>query len=137
MSIFSSNLLDETTVYWDPPIRDGLGGYSWNYPSEILGKWQYSVGGNRGPTLRFLSDGSEVVSRTSVWVDSLVKLGGYLWKGSLEELQTIFTPNPSFIYDKKTSSDIYELAAQITSIQKITSNAGKDNIVLKAYLDGN
>lgn len=118
MSILD-RLIDTPTVSWSPPINDGLGGDTWKPPTEILGKWQYSVG-STGPTLRVLENGSVITARTSVWVLEEVKLGSYLWEGTLESLE------PKY--------DVYSLASRVVSLKTVKS-VSSNFYLYKVYLD--
>jgi hypothetical protein len=116
------NLLDEHTVVWGPPIRDGAGGYSsWPTPSQIQGRWQYGVGSS-GPRVEYRFDGSIRIARTCVWTESSIELGSYLWKGSLTTISGSDTP--------ETLQD----ARQVVAIKNVRSLV-TDDYLYKAYLD--
>lgn len=80
------NLLIQDAVYWQPPARDGLGGYIWAEPTEKKTRWE-----NR-ETITYSSEGSELVASTIVWIDSDVLQGGYLLKGKLSNLDNLSSP---------------------------------------------
>lgn len=118
MSFWYSKYLDEPTVIWAPPIRDGLGGYTWLLPSSMLGRWQYSHGAV-GPTVKYFPEGSEVVARTSVWLGSWIAVGSYLWKGSMDDAPT---------------DGIEATASQVIAVKNVRS-IPTSNVVYRCYLD--
>ena len=70
-------LLDEPTVIWLPPQRDGKGGYSsWPSPFQVNGRWQFGIG-SHGPKLRYEANGAIRVARTSVWLEQEIVVGSY------------------------------------------------------------
>jgi len=132
MTYWVNRLLDEDAVYWKPPIRDGLGGYSkWRYPEQIRSRWQYS----KGPKIEYDTAGGSVISaRTLVWIDREIEIGSYLYKGKIEDLQTIFHPDPDFDVDYLETDEVYELASQVVSVENVRSIPSK-NYLYKVYLD--
>lgn len=130
MIYWTNRLLDEFAVYWRPPVNDGLGGYSkWYYPVEIKSRWQYS-----GPYISYDPNGSVISAKTSVWTDRELEIGSYLYKGKIDDLQTIFKPNPDFDVDMLETDEIYEFASQVISVENTRSIPSK-NYLYKAYLD--
>lgn len=128
MTTWFTSMLDENAVYWSPPIRDGFGGYSWEYPIEIKSRWRIDS------TVVYATDGSQVAARSSVWVDHDVLIGGYMWKGTIEDLATIFDPAPPFSVEDLTTEQIYSIAAQIVSLSKVRSIPSKTTKLTKAFL---
>lgn len=115
-------MLDEPTVVWGPPVRDGAGGYSsWPASSQIQGRWQYGVG-TAGPRVEYRADGAIKVSRSCVWLDGAVEVGSYLWKGSLTSLPGGATP--------ETLGD----AKQVVAVKNVRSVVTADYLY-KAFLD--
>jgi hypothetical protein len=134
MTYWTNRLLDEVAVHWRPPVHDGLGGYSkWFYPEQLMSRWQYSTG-TSGPYINYNAEGSVISARTSVWVDKDIEIGSYLYKGSIEALQTIFNPDPDFSLEDTDLDLMYELASQVVSLEKVSSIPSK-NYLYKAYLD--
>lgn len=115
-------LLDEPTVCWGPPVRDGIGGYSsWPVPSQLNGRWEYNVGSS-GPRVTYKSiGGAVIIARTSVWLDDEIEIGSYLWKGSLSSLDSADTP--------ETVS-----ARQVVAVRNIRSIVTQDYLY-KTFLD--
>lgn len=124
-----SHLIDEPAVLWTPPIRDGLGGYTWELPSEVLSRWQYGLGLQDGPKVRYLAEGSTEVARTVVWLETLVEPGSYLYKGTLLDLKNELPET-----DSNQDEMIFDLAAQVVSVVNIRSVNG-NYYLYKAFLD--
>lgn len=131
---WTTNLLRDVCVYWEPPNRDGLGGYEWCYAVELMSRWQYGLQGRSGPVLVYSPEGSQIIPRTEVWVNKDIQLGGYLWRGTIKQTQTVFDPDPSFEEPTNMLSDVESLAAQIIEVKLVESIVNKNNILRKAYL---
>ena len=121
-------LLTETSVYWDPPIRDGLGGYTWGYPQEIKTRWQNT------PRLVYDPNGAEIQTSAEVWVTKDIISGGYIWRGTINDIQTVFEPDPDFALDNPPIEKIRNMAAQIVKITRIESLVNNSLIFMKALL---
>ena len=129
MSIgWPTNLLDEISVYWEPPVRDGLGGYAWNYPIEIKSRWQYA------PAVTYAPNGAEVPARASVWVNTDVKIGSYLWQGVIKEVDSIFNPVPVFDNLEAFEDELRAIAYQVVTMHFVRSVYNKGNLLRRAYL---
>jgi len=114
-----SRLLDESTVIWGAPVRDGAGGYSsWPVPFLALGRWEYNIY-RSGPTISYSPIGATTVAKTSVWLDTEVFPGYYLFKGELTEGST-----------PETVTGAYQVVA-IKNVRAIDT----DDYLYKAYLD--
>jgi len=85
MTWFDS-LLKQTSIYWDPPIRDGLGGYSWGEPIEIYSRWENRQIETKDET------GTNIVANTIVWTSEDLIIGGYLMLGKWREISSEETP---------------------------------------------
>ena len=103
-------LLREQVTYWNPPTRDGYGGYTWAAPTALQGKWE------DGETLMYSADGSHTVASTKVWVGVQLEEGGYLFNGSTVD------PEPP------------GAAKQIISMDRINSLAGSGVVYYKVLL---
>jgi hypothetical protein len=104
------SLLREDVTYWNPPTRDGYGGYTWGSPTALKGKWE------DGESLIYAADGSYTVASTNVWVGVPLEEGGYLFNGS-----TVVSEPP-------------EGAKQVMSMDSINSLAGSGVVYYKAFL---
>ena len=123
------HMLRDTAVYWEPPVRDGLGGYTWGDPVELLSKWQYKS------KLVYSATGSEVLSNATVWVSTNVENGGYLWKGRISDIQTIFDPDPTFsLAPYSLEENIRSLASQIISVASVSSLVYDDIATMRVFL---
>lgn len=130
MTYWTKRLLDEEAVYWEPPIRDGLGGYSkWRYPEQIRSRWEYS-----GPRIDYSVGGSVISARTTVWIDREIEIGSYLYKGTINDLQTVFRPDPDFIEEYLETDEIYEFASQVVSVENVRSIPSK-KYLYEVHLD--
>lgn len=112
-------LLTEQTVFWIPPVSDGLGGDTWAVPKQIMGRWQYSIG-SAGPTLRYIDSGTVISNRTSVWVSEAVEVGSYLWKGEVDSLPKEY--------------DAYKLASKVVAIANVRA-VYSEKYLFKVYLE--
>jgi len=78
-------------VYWAAPTPDGTGGYTYDTPVEITGRWVDKA--ERFQT----SMGDTFVSRSIVHADQELEVGGVLWKGSLSSLSAEEITNPMLL----------------------------------------
>lgn len=113
-------LLTSTAVYWEPPSRDGLGGYSWSSPVQMDAWWEQSH------NITYNATESQVLSKASAWVQydkSTIVVGGYLWEGLASEL-----PQPSY--------PPYDIAGayQITYIELIESIVDSNIFLMRIIL---
>lgn len=78
--------LRQTAVYWGSPAPDGYGGHTFADPIEIKVRWEEK-------TVLFIdAEGKENRSRAIVYVDRDVSLGGYLFLGTLDDLDSSQNP---------------------------------------------
>ena len=132
---WTTRRLTDECVYWGPPVRDGLGGYTWTEPKELMSFWELSLR-SRGPEINYNPTGAVVAAMTTVWVPDTVELGGYLYRGTIISLDSYFEPNPPFDEDRYTTEHIYEVAAQIVSVEVNKSIINNGIVLTKAMLDG-
>jgi len=118
MGYWTDRLLDEPTVSWPPPVRDGLGGYTWLNPVQLMGRWQFSTG-KAGPVVEYQASGALIDSSTSVWLEAAVDTGSYLWKGLVEDVPRDAIPGG---------------ALQVVSVSYVRSIPTR-NYLYKVYLD--
>ena len=114
-------LLDEPTVYWEPPVNDGTGGYnSLSSPVQITARWQYSAHGHSGPNIQRSFEGASLEERSSVWSGTEMLPDSYLWKGLLADLPG----GPDLPVDAYRVASVYNVRAVKTL-----------GYLYKAYLD--
>ena len=85
--------LKQTIVYWGSPTPDGYGGRTFDTAVELDGRWQDTQE-------LFIDDkGNEIRSQAVVYLSQTVDLGGYLYLGALDDLDS--DPDPQDIADAK------------------------------------
>ena len=72
----------QTAVYWASPTPDGYGGNTWDDPVEISVRWD-----DISEEIKD-SKGIETVSRAKIIVTQDVDLGGMLYLGTLDDLDS-------------------------------------------------
>lgn len=72
----------QRAVYWGSPVTTGEGGREFAEPVELAVRWEDRAELFRDP------NGEERTSQAIVEVLVDVDLGGYLWKGTLSELDS-------------------------------------------------
>ena len=72
----------QTAVYWGNPTPDGYGQNTFDAPVEVSCRWEQRE--------RIIKDrlGREVVSKATVWVVSDLVSEGWLYLGSLDDLDS-------------------------------------------------
>jgi len=95
MESFIARLCTQTAVYWGDPTDDGRGGKTFGsaYPVEIDCRWEDHVEEVAG------RDGSVIVCRAVVYVTEDVEEGGYLYLGTLDDLDSGEEADPTIIND--------------------------------------
>jgi hypothetical protein len=76
----------QAAVYWGPPVDDGDGGFTYPAPVEITCRWDETKG-----MAKDLKTHDEV-SNSTVYVDRDVEINGYLFLGSLSEVDEAAKP---------------------------------------------
>jgi len=88
---FVESVCVQTAVYWGAPVPDGYGGYVYADPIEISCRWggktQLVIGNN----------GEQVVSKAEVLVTQDLDENGYLYLGTLDDLDSDEAENPEKI----------------------------------------
>ena len=79
---FIKKHLSQTLVYWGNPQSDGRGKYTYDDPVELIGRTE-----SKSELVRSYK-GKEVVSRAIVWLDQEVDEAGYLYLGTLNDLDS-------------------------------------------------
>jgi len=110
----TSRFLNQTITYWANPLTDGWGGYTFDDPIAISGRWEDRQ------ELFIDAEGREVRSQAVVYLNQDVELGGYLALG---------THTDSSDTDPRDVSE----AHKIRSFQKIPDVKGS-TYVRKAWL---
>lgn len=81
-----SEFLKQTAVYWGAPIPNGFGGFTYSNPVEIVVRWEERV-------QMFTSmSGQEKVSQAVVYTESTLTANGYLFLGTLNDLDSPAVP---------------------------------------------
>ena len=107
------SFLRQISVYWEPPIRDGLGGVTFSDPIQLASNWE------ERPVTTYGPDGTEITARSSVWVAVDVEIGGYLWLGEIEDI---------------AGREVQDIAAQIVNFTKVWSLINKNEASRRAFL---
>ena len=87
---FMTRACAQTAVYWGDPTPDASGGYSFgsSYPEEISCRWEART--------ELISDGqgNEIISRARVYVTEDVEEEGWLFLGTLDDLDSAAEEDP-------------------------------------------
>jgi len=108
MGSFPSRQLNNHAVYWANPVPDGYGGYDWNDPVEISCRWVETS------KIVTSSTGEEVTATVQVQVDQDLDVGGMLFLGTLDDLDSSEEADPALVTN----------AYSIVSFDKIPSIKG-------------
>ena len=87
-STLISGLLQQTAVYWAAGTNDGYGGRTFPDPSEVAVRWE-----DRQEVF-VDAQGRESVSKSVVYSASALVVGGYLYLGSLDDLDSSEEADP-------------------------------------------
>ena len=123
---FIKKVTAQTAVYWAAPSADGFGGMSFSDPVELTPpngvRWDEKVQliMDKGIT----STGKEIVSNAVVLLNQDVEEQGYLYLGSLDDLDSGEQDDPLTV----------EGAYEIKQVEKIPLFKSTDEFVRKAYL---
>lgn len=108
-------------VYWGNPIDDGYGGFTFDDPVEIKCRWE-----DKQEVMLYVS-GKEFTTNASVLLTQDVANEGYLWLGTLVELNAI----PNVVITKPIT---IPQAYIIRRFDKIPMVRKTDEFVRTAYL---
>ena len=123
-----NTILRTKALYWAPPTKNGLGGYSWTYADEIRVRWQDS-----GRELKYDESGSEIVSGAVVWTkEENLLVGGYLIRSNLYETWDLSKPPIDDTKNVAVEEQIY--ARQIVDIEKVESISIGKRVLTKVWL---
>ncbi len=79
---FIKKISVQTAVYWGNPVNDGSGGFVFDEPVEIKCRWEDKT------QIVNDSDGSEVVSDSFILTNEDLDENGYLFLGTLDDLDS-------------------------------------------------
>ena len=118
MESFISRLCVQTAVYWGTPAEDGYGGKTFADPVEISCRWE--------DTLNVISDsqGNEVVAKAGIYVTQDVDEEGYLYLGTLDDLDSGEEADPTTV----------DGAHIIKKFEKIPAHRRANDFLRKVYL---
>ncbi|KKL57638.1 hypothetical protein LCGC14_2233390 [marine sediment metagenome] len=88
---FINRMCTQTIVYWANPVNDGEGGFTYDSPVEILGRWEEVNEVVLG------SNGKELVSRARVFLKQEVDEEGAMYLGELTDLDSAPEPTDSAV----------------------------------------
>ncbi len=88
-----SQTLKQTAVYWAPSSQDGYGGETFADPVELSPDNNNGCRWEKKQQLFIDSVGEEKMSESVVYLNQNVELGGYLFLGGLDDLDsTVIAP---------------------------------------------
>ena len=118
---FISRLCTQTAVYWGTPAEDGYGGKTFADPVEIDCRWEDAV---EKITRVGASLGEEVISKAKVYVIEDVEELGYLYLGTLDDLDS----------DEEADPTTIKKAYMIVRFDKVPAMRSTSEFLRKAYL---
>uniref|UniRef100_A0A6M3IQQ1 Uncharacterized protein n=1 Tax=viral metagenome TaxID=1070528 RepID=A0A6M3IQQ1_9ZZZZ len=84
-----TSMLSQTAVYWGAPQPDGGGGYTFADAVEISCRWE-----DTSEMTRRADTGEETVASAVVYVNQDLAIGGFLYLGTLDDLDSGETVDP-------------------------------------------
>lgn len=119
-----AGLCTDTAVYWAPLGDDGMGGMLFAEPVEIDCRWEHRV--------QVLTDakGTVIGSRGSAVVTQDVEEEGFLFHGTLDDLEGSEADSSGIYYDPKQVEGAYE----IKQFEKVPALRSTTAFYRKAYL---
>ena len=94
----------QTAVYWGNPQDDGKGGKTYDNGVEIVCRWNDS-----GKEVRITTNGKEYISTTQVLVTQDLDVEGYLYLGTLVELDAVGLNKLIYDFKPKEMDGAYEI----------------------------
>jgi len=91
IATFIASKCKQPIVYWGNPVNNGTGGFTYDDPVQIYGRWEELNEVLMG------SDGKELVSQARVFLTQEVDEDGCMWLGALTDLDSAPEPNDSSI----------------------------------------
>ena len=131
--------LKTSALYWKPPTKDVYGDFVWDFPDEIISRWEDSND-------VFTNDiGESVSSKAVVYLKDMVLPEGYLWTGKLIDVANDYNPpidTSSYSDISKISFDLnesvytsqYSYAMRITQVNRLSLLSDNDVYLYKVYL---
>jgi len=117
MSIFTKWIHD--IVYWGNPQPDGKGHFTFDDPIQIRGRW------SEHGELFATAAGKQEMSKGSALVDRDLDMDGYLYHGTLDDLDTLDSTRSPY--------NNTDLIWQIRAFRKVFSVSGGD-VVRKVWM---
>lgn len=113
-----SSKLTEKSLYWEPPVEDARGNYTWKEPWELDTRWE-----NQRKAIRYDLNGSEIIANSVIWTSNpYVLIGGYIMKGDLYFQQDLRKPPLDMPYDVNEGLSVsQEYAREIIDVESIPS----------------
>lgn len=90
ISDFINSKCTQPIVYWGNPVNDGEGGYVYDAPVQIYGRWEEL-------NEVIMADGKEMISQARVFLTQEVDEEGAMWLGLLSDLESAPVPNDSAV----------------------------------------
>jgi hypothetical protein len=113
-----SRMCLQTAVYWGVPVNDGMGGYTYDEPTEIQCRWEDK---NELFTSR---NGNEINARAIIYVLEDVVEEGMLLLGTLNDLDS----------DQYIQPHLIETAYSIKRFDKTPALGSSTDFIRKVYL---
>jgi len=124
--------MNTKTLYWDPPKRDGLGNYIWNYADELQCRW-----GLIDRNALYNKGIAEIETNSIVYTlcSNKIKIGGYLLEADFYLLDELDKPPIENEFDPDgLEADMQTYASQIIKIQKTRSVYDKNIFLSKIWV---
>ena len=121
MESFIARLCVQTAVYWGSPVEDGYGGKTFADPVEVSCRWEDIIESINRVGSRL---GEEIVSEAQVYITTDVEEQGYLYLGTLDDLDS----------DEEADPTTIEKAYIIRRFDKTPVLRKTDEFLRKAYL---
>jgi len=119
----------QTAVYWGNPVNDGYGGKTFDDPIELLPP-SNGVRWEEVTQLITTGNGKEIVSKAKILLCQDVDEGGYLFLGTLDDLDDSSGDSSGAYYDPLKTNGAYE----IKRFDKTPMVKKTDQFVRTAYL---
>ena len=125
MSIISfiRKVTPQTVVYWGNPTPDGFGKYTYDSPVEIKVRWD--------DVSSIISDnqGREITSNATILLNQNVDEQGYLYLGSLSDLDSDPTPlnvSKAYMISKVETTPLFKSTTQFVYQCYLTTSRGSN-----------